>query len=355
MAVSPIIASMANIFATPDYAGRIPEYVRNEIASGNYGQTEYNQTVKNAIMDALVDKIARQDIYGFEYNNFDATKYEKGYLPYGGIIEDDFVEAVTADEVKRLPKSTNNNAFEAEYNFADYDPFKIKYAKVKPSYYMLKPFMQYRVTTTEDLMKRAFTSEAGAVNFIQRIRGTLPESGKLDKYLLFREMLATDNLYTESGKVNCPVAGEAMTAQESINIVKTIRNYVSAVKWNTTKYNKLGVLTSSRESDLVLFMSEGIYNELSSAQYNAYHKDLDFGCRVQLIDGFGAAGSATGMFAVLADERAIKIYKWQRDRMDNIWNPVSEGYWNTFYSFGDLMGYAMHANLIQFRLTDGQE
>lgn len=349
MAVSPLIASMANIFATPEYASRIPEYVRTEIANGNFGQSEYNQTVKNAIMDGLVDKIARQDIYGFEYNNFDATKYEKGFLPYGGIIEDDFIEAMTADNITRLPSKTN----EGTYNLANFDPFKIKYPSVKPSYYMLKPFMQYRVTTTYDLMKRAFTSEAGATNFISRIRSVLPESGKLDKYLLFKNMISSDTIVPEASKVNVGVTSATITAEQSINIVKTIRNYVSALKWNTTKYNKLGVLTSSKESDLVLFMSEGIYNELSSAQYNAYHKDLDFGCEVQLLDGFGANALETGLFAVLADKRGIKIYKWQEDRMDNIWNPVSEGYWNTFYSFGSLMGYAMHANIVQFRLSDG--
>ena len=351
MAVSPLIASMNNIFATPEYASRIPENVRNDIANGNFGQTSYDQTVKNAIMDALVDKIARQDIYGFKYNNFDATQYEKGYLPYGGIIEDDFIEAMVADNVTPLPNKTN----EATYNFANFDPFKIKYPSVKPSYYMLKPFMQYRVTTTYDLMKRAFTSEAGASNFIQRIRGVLPESGKLDKYLLFKNMISSDTIVPEASKVNVGVTSATITAEQSINIVKTIRNYVSALKWNTTKYNKLGVLTSSTESDLVLFMSEGIYNELSSAQYNAYHRDLDFGCEVQLLDGFGAGALQTGLFAVLADKRGIKLYKWQEDRMDNIWNPVSQGYWNTFYSFGELMGYAMHANIVQFRLSDGNE
>lgn len=349
MAVSRLINSIAGIFSTPEYLNRIPEYVIEDISNGNFGQAEYPQNIKNAIMDTLVDKIARQDIYGFEYNNFDATKYEKGYLPFGGIIEDDFIEAMTADNTKRLPSKTH----EGTYSLADFDPFKIKYPSVKPSYYFLKPFMQYRVTTTYDMMKRAFISEAGASNFIQRVRGVLPESGKLDRYLLFRNMLATADIYTEDSKVELPVAGDSMTAEESINIVKTIRNYVSAFKWNTTKYNKLGVLTSSKESDLVLFISEGIYNELSSAQYNAYHKDMDFGCRVQLIDGFGASASTTGQFATLADERAIKIYKWHPDRMDNIWNPVAEGYWNTFYSFGDLMGYALHANIAQFRLTDG--
>lgn len=351
MAVSPIITAIASIYDTPQYANRIPEYVRTEIANGNYGQSSYDQTVKNAILDGLVDKIARQDIFGFEYNNFDATKYEKGYLPYGGIIEDDFIEVMQADEVTAMPTVTQARA--GDYGVQQFDPFKIKYPSVKPSYYMLKPFMQYHVTTTDDMMKRAFTSESGANNFIQRVRGILPQSGKLDRYLLFRQMLVDDALYTEAGKVNCPVAGETFTAEESINIVRKIRDYVSALKWNTSKYNKLGVLTSSKTENLVLFMAEGIYNALSSAQYNAYHKDLDFGCEVQLLDGFGASAGNNGTFAVLADERAIKIYKWLNDRMDNIWNPYGVGYWNTFYSFGDLMGYALHANIVRFQLTDG--
>lgn len=349
MAVSNLITAIASIFDTPQYANRIPASVKREIENGNFGQVDYDQTINNAIMDSLVDKIARQDIYSFEYNNFDATQYEKGYLPFGGIIEDDFIEAMVADDVPNMPTATEASG--TSYGVSTFDPFKINYPKVKPSYYMLKVHMQYHVTTTLDLMKRAFTSEAGASNFVQRVRGVLPESGKLDKYLMFRNLLTTDSIYTSAGKVNCVVAGDAMTAEESINIVRTIRDYVTAMSWNTTKYNKLGVLTSSKKENLVLFMAEGIYNALSSAQYNAYHKDLDFGCEVQLLDGFGSSASTTGQFAVLADKRAIKIYKWQNDRMDNIWNPVGVGYWNTYYSFGVLMGYAMHANLVQFRLT----
>lgn len=350
MSVSNLIQAIASIFATPEYSSRIPENVRNAIADGNFGSNEYPKEVNNAIMDGLVDKIAKQDIYSFEFNNFDATKYEKGYLPFGGIIEDDFIEAMTADNTPTLPNVTATGL--KGYGVADFDPFKINYPKVKPSYYMLKTHMQYHVTTTFDLFKRAFVSEANASNFIQRIRGVLPESGKLDKYLLFRNMLATDSIYTDAGKVNCVVAGDKITAEESIAIVTKIRTYAEALRWATTKYNKLGVLTSTKKENQVLFISSGIYTALSSAQYNAYHKDLDFGCEVQVIDGFGSTATTTGQFAVLADERAIKIYKWQNDRMDNIYNPVGEGYWNTFYSFGTLMGYALHANLVQFRLTN---
>lgn len=351
MAVSSMIEAIANIFATPEYATRIPANVRTAISNGNFGQTDYDQTVKNAVMDALVDKIARQDIYAFEYNNFDASQYVKGYLPFGGIIEDDFIEAMTADSVPDMPTATQASA--GTYGVSQFDPFKINYPKVKPSYYMLKVFMQYHVTTTEELMKRAFISEASATNFVQRVRGVLPESGRLDKYLLFRNLLATQDLYTSASKVPIKVAGEMFTAEESINAVKTIRDYVTALSWSTTKYNKLGVLTSTRKEDMVLFISEGVYNAMSSAQYNAYHKDMDFGCEVQRIDGFGSSATTTGQFAVLADKRAIKLYYWLNDRMNNIWNPVGVGYWNTYYSFGMLMGYAMHANLVQFQLTDG--
>lgn len=347
MAVSPILQAIGNIFKTPEFASRIPANVATAIQNGEFGTTDVPQPVANAIMDGLVDKISRQDIYSFEYNNFDASKYEKGYLPYGGIIEDDYIEAQMADNVSPLPSTSE---MPTAYSFDKYDPFKINYPTVKASYYTDKIFMQYSVTTTLDIMKRAFTSEQGAIDFINRVRGVLPESGKLDKYLIFREMISSSVLQTGSA-VSLPVAGSTMTAEESINIVKSIRNYVSAFKWNTTKYNRLGALTSSKEDDLVLFMAEGIHNEIVSAQYNAYHKDLDFGCKVQLLDGFGKAGTDRGLFAVLADERGIKIYKWQSDRMDNIWNPKSTGYWNTFYSFGDLMGYAMHRNYMQFNLT----
>lgn len=350
MAVSPIIPYMQGIFTTPEYADRIPANVQSVITSGNYGQSDFPTDINNAIFNTLVDKIARQDIYQFQYNNFDASRFDKGYLPFGGIIEDDFVQAKKADNVKDLPSKAN----EGTYKLEDFDPFKISYGDVASSYYFLKFFLQYRVTTSLDMFKRAFINESSAVSFVQTFRSVLPSSGVLDKYLMFRNMLTSDTIYPAASTVAIPITGGndgAITTEDSINLVRTIRTYVDALKWNMTKYNKAGVLTSTPKDKLVLFISQGIKTAIVSAQYNAFNRDLDFGAEVIELDGFGAPAATTGQFAVLADERALKLYYWLSDRMDNIWNPVSTGYWNTFYTFGMLMGYSMHANIIRFELT----
>lgn len=349
MAVSTMIQAIQSIFATPEYSARIPTYVQQAISNGNYGTQQFPNDIENAVYNTLVDKIAMQNIYSFQYNNFDASKYDKGYLPFGSIIEDDFVEAIKADEVAEMPTYDG----QAEYEFTDFDPFKINYAKVNASYYALKTMLQYHVTTTYDMFKRAFISETGATDFVQSIRSVLPESGKLDKYLIFKNMIADKSIYG-STDVNCTVAGAQFTAEESINIVRTIRTYVEALKWVDTAYNSAGVLTSTNADNLVLFMTTGIHTALVSAQYNAFNRDLDFGCKVQLIDGFGSSALTSGQFACLLDESAIKLYKWLPNRFDNIWNPKGVGYWNTYYTFGDLMGYARHKNAIRFLLTNGQ-
>lgn len=258
MAVSGLITAMQSIFATPEYADRIPNSVKSVITEGNYGTTTFPTAIENAVYNVLVDKIGKQEIYKFEYNNFDASQYDKGYLPFGGIIEDDYVEAMKADEVNNLPTFDN----QSDYEFVNYDPFKINYASIAPSYYTLKTLLQYHVTTAYDVFKRAFISEGYATNFIQTIRSVLPESAKLDKYLIFRNMLASSTIYPSGTDVSCVVAGSTMTAAESIQIVKTIRNYVEAFKWNTTKYNKQGKLVSSKRDDLVLFMAAGIITKL---------------------------------------------------------------------------------------------
>lgn len=354
MAVSTMISAIQSIFATPEYADRIPQTVRDSIAAGNFGQTDYDTTVKNAVMDVLVDKIARQNIYSFEYNGLDASRFDKGFLAFGGIIEDDYVDVMEADDPAALPSVSETKATGYTFDFSQYNPYTINYPSVHAAYYMNKYYLQYHVTTTEEIFKRAFISEGGAVDFVSRIRNVLPESGKLDKYLILKNMLSdntTNTIYGADSTVSCTVAGDTFTAAESIAIVKTIRNYVSALKYNTTKYNKSGVLTSSTAYQLTLFISEGIYNELSAAQYNAYHKDLDFGCNVQLIDGFGSNALTSGQFAALLDERGMQMYTWLNNRMDNIYNPVSVGYWNTFYKYGGLIGYSLHRNAIKFVLT----
>ena len=353
MAVSSLVAAIRNIFATPEYADRIPSYVQSAITAGNFGDTTFPEDVENAVYDTLVDKIARQDIFAFKYRGFDATRYEKGFLAFGSFIEDDYIEVMKADEVNKYPIFSKQNDPTDGYAFNKYDPFKINYASVKPSYYGLKLFMQYHVTTTHELFKRAFISEAAAYDFVGMIRSVLPESGKLDKYLLFRNMLASDTLYPAASTVNCVVAGDHPTAEEAITIITQIQQYAEALKMNTTKYNKLGVLTNTDPSKLTLFIASGIYLELKNYQYSAFRPVEDLGVKVVPIDGFGTPAATSGQFATLLDDDGVKIYKWYADRFDNIYNPYGPGYWNTFYKFGDLYGYSMHKNIVRFVLTNG--
>lgn len=354
MAASSILTAISGIFATPEYTDRVPSSARTAIAAGNYGQQNFPTDINNAVYDALVNKIARQNIYGFVYNGVDFRKYNKGYLGFGAIIEDDYVDVMKADEPTALPVDSEYDS-STDWDFSKYDPFKINYPNIRTAYYMNKFYLQYHVTTAEEYLKMALNSEGGATDMVSRIRNVLPESEKLDEYLIFRHMLAdatpSHTIYAKSVDVSVAANATKFTAEESINIVATIRNYVSAFRYSQTQFNALGVLNSCPKENCVLFISEGIYNLLSAAQYNAFHKDLDFGCRIELIDGFGEDAATTGQFAALLDERGFKMYDWLAHRMDNIYNPVSGGYWNTFLKYGGLIGYGLHNNAVRFNLT----
>lgn len=353
MAVSSMIGAIQSIFATPEYNDRLPTTVKQAIANGTFGTTDFPADITNEVFQTLVNKIARQDIYAFNYNNVDVNRFFKGYLGAGAITEDDYIEAIVADETTELNATTMGTGFD----FTKWNPYKPKLPTVRSAYYDLKTLLQYRVTTSYDMFKRAFINENAATDFVTMIRSVLPASMALDKYLLFKKMIAdntANSIYGANATVTVTAAGDHFTVDESVRAITAIRQIVNAVKWNTTKYNKAGVLTSSSESNLVLFISQGIHTELTNSQYSAFKPVLDMGVEVVPIDGFGAEALTTGQFACLLDKRAIKLYDWQGTRSDAIFNPVNAGYWNTFLTNGNMWGYNLFATAVRFVLTNGQ-
>lgn len=340
--MASILTAIKNLMSDPEYSERIPTAVQTEIAALQYGTTSLTTTTANAIYDVLVNKWAKQDLYSFRYMGVDLSRFHRGYLPYGDIIEDDYVDIATARQFPTLSQG------------GTVDPFIINKANVKPSYYYGTFSLQYWVTTRTMEVKKAFISENALNSFIGRSRGVLPESLKLDRYLIFRNLLATmEYAKTFSIDIDEPTSTSLismLTPDQVQEIIANISLAVTAASQSSTAWNRLGVMNACEKRRQVLIINAGVYRLMKSVLYNSYHDTIDFGLpesQIIEINGFGSAAATAGLFAVLVDEDAFKDYTTEMPDMENIYNPAGK-YWNTWLTYQGKLGYAMHAISAKF-------
>lgn len=344
MAVATYLQKLASIFASPAYNTRIPQSVQAKITANGFGSTEYTPDEYNAIYSALLNMVAKQTNYGFKYYGIDFEKYNKGFLGYGDVIIDNYVDLADVDTIPTLINTAKNNG-----GVTTVDPFQIKWANVKTAYYVGTYDLQYTMTTRMLEVKKAFISDANVVNFISLCRSVLPESCRYDRWLIFRNMLASPAIYNKS--FNYELSTDGIPAEDALQIILMIKNVADAMTNMTTAYNKLGVTTSTELSDLVLWINKGVYNALKNAMKNVYHNEIDFGVgKVELLPDFGENALTTGQFAALTDRNGIYLYDTLSPYMDSIWNPKGL-YWNNILSYQGKIAYSLHRNSAMFTLT----
>lgn len=354
MSANSIITALSSIFSSPSYATRIPEATRTAIEKNGLGNIgAYTTNELNDIYSALANTIARQNVYSFNYAGIDIDRYFKGLLTHGDVIVDTFVDLA---DVSAIPTPINSGRDNS--GVTTVDPYIIKWANIKTAYYQGDYSLHYHVTTMEDLVRKAFISDSNLTSFVAQCRNVLPESLKYDRYLIFRNMLANENLYkvTKDFEVTLPNENALMfTPDDAMNIVSTIKTYGDAMENNTGAYNKLGATSNTEKEHRVLFINKGIYNALKTSLKNVYHNEIDFGeGRLELVPDFGETAATTGQFACWVDDRGIMLYDTLRPEMWTIFNGAGPIYWNTFLNYRGKIFYALHRNAVRFTLSQSE-
>lgn len=351
MPANKIITELANIFGSASYADRIPESVRTEITKNGFGNIgQWSGDDLNAVYGALVNMVARQNNYGFEYHGIDLSRFHKGFLAYGDAILDNYVDIATPTDLPKLINAAGDND-----GVTTVDPYKIKWADVKCAYYIGTFGLQYQVTTRDLEVKKAFVSDSTVTNFLMRCRSVLPESLKLDRYLIFRNMLTQDAIYKVKKDFQITPASETeplFTSADAIAIIAAIKQYAEAMQNDTRAFNKLGVMGGSAKSDLVLVINKGVLAALKTALRDIYHNEVDFGVGSVLeIPDFGENALKDGQFACILDERGVYDYDTLAPYHWNIWNGAGL-YWNDWLSYQGKLAYALHRNAVKFTLSE---
>lgn len=355
MAVANILKALQAQFSSPS-ADRIPQSIRTKIAANGFGTDGvYEPDEMNAIYKQMVNKIAKLQNFNFVYSGVNFEKYNKGFLAYGDAIVDNFVDIADVVEPYKLINAQGDNG-----GVTTTDPYKIKWANVKTAYYVGTYELKYQMTTTYYEVKKAFISDASVTNFVGRCRAVLPESLKYDRYIIARDMLASDEIYAVSKdfKVASVSPTEPIfTAEQAMDIITQIKNYADYASFSSRQYNKLGVMTSIKDGEDgknhgVLFINKGIYNALKTALKNVYHNEIDFGVdNIEFMPDFGPNAATNGHFASLLDDRGLYLWDTLQPYSWNIW--TGDGlYWNDFLHYQGKIGYALHRTSVRFTLTE---
>lgn len=212
----------------------------------------------NEFLTALYNKVLYQTIASMEFTN-PFKKYDSFPINYGDTVENIFVE---------MPKGYK---FDKDAT----DPFAKVAPSVKVLYSSINYELQYETTVQDSLLRRACLSEYGFMNLIDTIVAQLAKAMSIDEYTGTLAMLNNADIFAKGIETYTEGSTDSETAE---TITKTVVDAVSYMKLPGTASNKMGVLTVSAPSDLVLIIKTELLNKINldylSGVYNLDKVDL---------------------------------------------------------------------------------
>ena len=227
--------------------------------------------LQNEFLNALINRIALVKITSKMFDN-PWARFKKGFLEYGEVIEEVFVDLIRVYE------------FDAEK--AETELFKRVAPDVRAAFHVMNYRKFYKVTIERQKLAKAFLSAAGMDDLITYIMTSIYTSAAYDEFLTMKYMLARNIL-------NCrmyPIEVAAVSEANMKSIVTTVKGTSNLLEFPSRKYNPAGVFQHTDKSDQYIlidtqFDAKMDVNVLASA-FNM-DKAQFMGNRVA-IDGFGS-------------------------------------------------------------------
>ena len=335
--------------ASYEYQSAVPEITKTTDIPA-VGEILYNTpALANIFIHSLVNRIALVKVKSAIFNNA-YSQLKKGYLEFGEVVEEVFVNIAKARE------------FSAEK--AESREFKRTIPDVRAAFHSINWRVQYPVTIQNEDLKMAFTSINGVEDLIAKIITAVYTAAEYDEFLLFKYLIIKA---ISHGKMY-PVAFDA---SDDKNAAIAFRGTSNVLTFMDTKYNQEGVHTTTPKSDQYIFM-DSHYN----AQYDvnvlasAFNMDkADFMGRLLLIDDFttfdndrfNEIRANTSMIeevtaaelALMADVKAVLVDSEWFQVYDNLINfteayVASGQYWNYFLNIYKTVSSSPFSNAIVF-------
>lgn len=272
IAVNTLNASTMDILntiranCTPEYINNVPE-VTKATDIPKVGEVLYGYpALANQFISSLVNRIAMVRAKSALFNNKYA-KFKKGYLEFGEVVEECFVQMAKARE------------FSAE-KAADRE-LKRTLPDVRTALHAMNYKVQYPITIQENDLRMAFTSADGVKDLIAKILNSLMVAAEYDEYLLFKYVIIKA---VSHGKVY-PVA---VDGSDMNNYAEAFRGMSNNITFMKKEYNDAGVTTITEKADQYIFM-DSMFNAKFDVRVLAAAFNMDkaeFMGKLELIDDF---------------------------------------------------------------------
>lgn len=272
IAISQMNASTLDILnvirenASPAYRDKVPQ-ISDVRDIPRVGEVLYGYpALANEFISSLINRIALVRVKSANFNNMFAD-LKKGYLEFGEVVEEVFVN---------LAKAREFSVAKAEQR-----ELKRVLPDVRSAFHSMNYKAQYPVTIQNEDLRMAFTREAGVLDLVAKIVDAMYVANEYDEFLLFKYVIIKA---VTKGKMY-PVG---FNGSDMKNAAKKFRGISNAIKFISTKYNASGVHTNTALEDQQIFMDADF-----NAQYDvdvlasAFNMDkATFSGKLRLIDDF---------------------------------------------------------------------
>lgn len=355
IAVNTLQASTVDILnvirahASVEYQNSIPEITQaTEIP--HVGEILYGYpALANQFIASLMNRIALVRVRSATFNNRFAP-LKKGYLDYGELVEEVFVEMVKAREFSADKAASRE--------------FKRTLPDVRTALHAMNWQVQYPVTIQQNELRQAFANESGVRDLVGKITANILKAADYDEYLLFKYLLVKS---IAKGEMYAHSIGDGDLHEAAI----AFRGVSNDMTFMRTKYNTAGVHTTTEKSDQYIFM-DSMYNAAYDVGVlaSAFNMDkADFSGRLILIDDWTTFDNTrfeeirknsdcleevtedelallSNVKAVLCDGEWFQVYD-NLTVMTEVF--VASGmYWNYFYNVWKTVSRSPFSNAVAF-------
>lgn len=355
IAVNTLNASTMDILntiranCTPEYINNVPE-VTKATDIPKVGEVLYGYpALANQFISSLVNRIAMVRAKSALFNNKYA-KFKKGYLEFGEVVEECFVQMAKARE------------FSAE-KAADRE-LKRTLPDVRTALHAMNYKVQYPITIQENDLRMAFTSADGVKDLVAKILNSLIVAAEYDEYLLFKYVIIKA---VSHGKVY-PVA---VDGSDMGNYAEAFRGMSNNITFMKKEYNDAGVTTITEKADQYIFM-DSMFNAKFDVRVLAAAFNMDkaeFMGKLELIDDFTTFDNdrfsvirensdmleevTEEELAIMANVKAILVDSEWFQFYDNNFKVTEDyvaagDYWNYFLNVWKTVSTSPFSNIIAF-------
>lgn len=359
IAVNQLQASTVDILnvirshASLEYQNAVPEITQaTEIP--HVGEILYGYPVlANQFIASLMNRIALVRVRSATFNNRFVT-LKKGYLDFGELVEEVFVEMVKAREFSADKAASRE--------------FKRTLPDVRTALHAMNWQVQYPITIQQNELRQAFQSEGGVRDLVGKITANILKSADYDEFLLFKYLLIKA---IARGEMYRHPIGDGDLHEAAI----AFRGVSNDMTFMRTKYNTAGVHTTTEKSDQYIFM-DSMYNAAYDVGVlaSAFNMDkAEFSGRLILIDDWTTFDNerfeeirknsdcieevTADELALLSDVKAVLCDGEWFQVYDNLTMMtevfVASGmYWNYFYNVWKTVSRSPFSNAVVFVTGD---